>query len=86
MVLNGCQAWHLAPGSDPEGTHLQVIINAITAEKVFVQTTTGPGGRAGPLRVDFSRGTLACLSEYSLQEAQTAFQRMVGKFTGLIES
>lgn len=44
-------------------------------EQVFVSTYTGPGGMAGPLRVDFNSGFLTTW-EYSEQEANDAFERM----------
>lgn len=44
----------------------------------FVQTATGPGGMAGPLRVDLTgRFGRRVMSEYSDMEAQAAFQRML---------
>ena len=48
-------------------------------EVYWVQTMTGPGGMAGPLRVDlegkWSRSPNAVLQEYSPHEAQAAFDR-----------
>lgn len=45
----------------------------------WVQTPTGPGGLAGPLRIDlegqWSGSAQSVLREYSSHEAQAAFQR-----------
>jgi len=56
-----------------------VICNMIDCEVYWVQTMTGPGGMAGPLRVDlegkWSHSPNAVLQEYSPHEAQAAFDR-----------
>lgn len=48
-------------------------------EKYWVQTMTGPGGMAGPLRIDlegkFTHSANAVLREYSPAEAEAAFHR-----------
>ena len=53
--------------------------NLVDVETVMVRTATGPGGRAGPLRVDFDRQWHShCrtpLEPYSLGEARAAFSR-----------
>jgi ubiquitin-conjugating enzyme E2 Q len=52
--------------------------NMIDVEEVMVRTASGPGGRAGPLRVDFERRwhpTPSPLVPYSQAEAQAAFAR-----------
>ena len=52
--------------------------NMIMVERVFVRTATGPGGEAGPLRVDLDhRFTHNVMQPYSEQEARAAFDRMV---------
>lgn len=43
------------------------------ADQVFIQTATGPGGMAGPARVDITHAD----REYSVHEADAAFARMV---------
>ena len=48
----------------------------IHCESVIVKTATGPGGKSGPLRVDFRMGDHV-LHPYSEWEAQAAFQRMM---------
>ena len=52
--------------------------NMIDVDAVMVRTATGPGGMAGPLRVDFERRwhpTRSPLEPYSAQEAAAAFAR-----------
>jgi ubiquitin-conjugating enzyme E2 Q len=53
--------------------------NFIDVEQVMVKTATGPGGRAGPLRIDFERKwhpqARTPLVPYSEAEAQAAFAR-----------
>lgn len=51
--------------------------NLIHVEAVVVRTASGPGGVAGPLRVDFGRRWHPCgvTTPYSAQEAQAAFAR-----------
>ncbi len=53
-----------------------VLTNMIHCESIIVKTATGPGGRSGPLRVDFRMGS-SVLHPYSEYEAQAAFQRMM---------
>lgn len=48
-----------------------VVVNMVHAERVYINTATGPGGMAGPLRVDLARGN----SEYSEGEARAAYSR-----------
>eukprot|EP00775_Hariotina_reticulata_P008971 gene8971-9146_t len=50
-----------------------VIINMIDCPSAYVQTATGPGGRSGPLRIDFSCGNPTY--GYSQHEAKAAFHR-----------
>ena len=56
-----------------------VRLNMLTAPKVYVKTQFGPGGRAGPLRVDLNgRDHLGSpLREYSRASAESSFQRAV---------
>lgn len=52
--------------------------NLIDVDAVQVKTATGPGGLAGPLRIDFDRTWHQCrtpLEEYSKREAEAAFAR-----------
>ena len=53
--------------------------NLVDVDEVMVRTASGPGGRAGPLRIDFARqwhtSARTPLVPYSLQEAQAAFSR-----------
>ena len=53
--------------------------NMIDVDAVDVRTATGPGGRAGPLRIDWERrwhtGARTPLAEYSADEARAAFAR-----------
>jgi ubiquitin-conjugating enzyme E2 Q len=53
--------------------------NMVDVEEVMVRTATGPGGRAGPLRIDFERQwhphARTPLVPYSDAEAQAAFAR-----------
>ena len=46
-------------------------------DEVWIQTPTGPGGLAGPLRVDLERRWTgqSVMREYSSYEAQAAFER-----------
>ena len=53
-----------------------VLTNMIHCESVMVRTATGPGGRSGPLRVDFHMGH-SVLHPYSEWEAKSAFERMM---------
>lgn len=72
-LSGGANAWR--PELCVEAVLTQVITNMISAEEVFVKTATGPGSRAGPLRLDFSGGVHGCLREYSEAEAKQAFAR-----------
>mmetsp|Transcript_16843 Transcript_16843/g.55098 ORF Transcript_16843/g.55098 Transcript_16843/m.55098 type:complete len:287 (-) Transcript_16843:119-979(-) len=51
--------------------------NMIHVESVVVRTQTGPGGRAGPLRIDLHRQWNRCpvMMPYNEAEAVAAFQR-----------
>jgi len=53
--------------------------NLVDVEEVMVRTASGPGGRAGPLRVDFERRWHAhcrsVMEPYSEAEARAAFAR-----------
>lgn len=55
-----------------------VLLNMLHCDVYWVQTATGPGGMAGPLRVDL-KGSFshAPMSEYSDREAKDAFRRML---------
>ena len=53
-----------------------VRFNMLTAERVLVRTSTGPGGMGGPLRVDLNGRYGNPLQPYSLQAAKQAFSRM----------
>ncbi|WIA19343.1 hypothetical protein OEZ85_003974 [Tetradesmus obliquus] len=50
-----------------------ILINMIDCPVTVVQTATGPGGRSGPLRIDFSSGNPT--RGYSTAEARAAFNR-----------
>jgi hypothetical protein len=41
-----------------EGILNVVMYNMVSCESVFVTTATGPGGMAGPLRIDLSMGRM----------------------------
>ena len=67
-------------GWDPnytiEGIIEMIKFNFIYAERVFVSTATGPGGMAGPLRVDLDNEfSFNVTQEYSLWAAESAFHR-----------
>jgi ubiquitin-conjugating enzyme E2 Q len=53
--------------------------NLVDVESVMIRTATGPGGRAGPLRIDFARQwhphCRTPLDPYSRAEAVAAFAR-----------
>ena len=56
-----------------------VFTNMLHVEPTVVRTATGPGGRAGPLRVDLKQEYgRPVLQEYSMGEAKSAFDRMLG--------
>ena len=46
------------PTMTVEGILQLVMYNMIFCESVFVTTATGPGGMAGPLRIDLSKGRM----------------------------
>jgi hypothetical protein len=56
-----------------EGMLQLIVMNMIHTPVQFIQTTTGPGGLSGPLRVDFASSNP--LAGYSNSEAQSAFKR-----------
>ena len=69
-------------GWDPnytiEGTIEMIKLNFVYAERVLVRTMTGPGGMAGPLRVDMDNEfNYDVMQEYSLWAAESAFYRTV---------
>ena len=58
-----------------------VKLNMIDVDQVMVRTATGPGGLAGPLRIDFERKwhshVKSPMVDYTEGEAQAAFARSV---------
>jgi len=55
-----------------------VFTNMLHCEVTHIRTATGPGGKSGPLRVDLKcKHCRSPLHEYSLQEATSAFDRML---------
>ena len=69
-------------GWDPnytiEGMIEMIKLNFVYAERVLVRTMTGPGGMAGPLRIDIDNEfNYDVMQEYSLWAAESAFYRTV---------
>jgi hypothetical protein len=56
-----------------EGMLQLIVMNMIHTPVQYIQTTTGPGGLSGPLRVEFGSGNP--LAGYSNSEAKAAFER-----------
>jgi len=73
------------PTMTVEGILQVVMYNMIFCESVFVTTATGPGGMAGPLRIDLSKGRMVwprvCNSACSSQAHALRKRPVVQEYT-----